>query len=79
MHTKKGTEYVGMKRTKVLQIEPNTTYRKYKESAHMSLLGHPISEPSLDIPLIWTPVVTAEVKEHTHKPSLSLSLYTTTT
>jgi hypothetical protein len=33
---------------KVLQIEPNTTYRKYKESAHMSLLDHLISQPSLD-------------------------------
>jgi hypothetical protein len=27
---------------KVLKIEPNTTYRKYKESAHMSLVDHPI-------------------------------------
>jgi DNA-binding transcriptional regulator YhcF (GntR family) len=28
---------------KILQIEPNTTYRKYKEFAHMSLIDHPIS------------------------------------
>jgi hypothetical protein len=48
---------------KVLQLEPNTTYRKYKESAHTSLLKHPISQPSLDISPIWTPVITAEVKE----------------
>jgi hypothetical protein len=27
---------------KVLQIAPNTTYRKYKESAQMSLVDHPI-------------------------------------
>jgi hypothetical protein len=47
---------------KVLQIEPNTTYRKYKESAHMSLLDHPISQPSLDISPIWTPIITAELK-----------------
>jgi hypothetical protein len=46
---------------KVLQIEPNTTYRKYKESAHMSLTDHPTSQPSLDISPIWTPVIT-----HTH-------------
>jgi hypothetical protein len=45
-----------------LQIEPNTTYRKYKESAHMSLLDHTISQPSLDISPTWTPVITAEVK-----------------
>jgi hypothetical protein len=27
---------------KVLQIKPNTTYRKYEESAHMSLVDDPI-------------------------------------
>jgi hypothetical protein len=48
---------------KVLQIESNTTYRKYKESAHTSLLHHPISQPSLDISPIWTSVITAEVKK----------------
>jgi hypothetical protein len=52
MHTKK-----------VLQIETNTTYRKYKESAHMSLLDHPISQPSLDISPIWTPEIIAEVRK----------------
>jgi hypothetical protein len=48
---------------KVLQIEPNTIYRKYKESVHMSLVVHPISQPSLDISPIWTPVITAEIKK----------------
>jgi predicted GIY-YIG superfamily endonuclease len=48
---------------KVLQTEPNTTSRKYKESAHMSLLDHPISQPSSDISPIWTPVITAEVRK----------------
>jgi hypothetical protein len=43
------------KEAKVLQIEPNATYRKYKESPHMSLAAHPISQPSLDISPIWTP------------------------
>jgi hypothetical protein len=51
------------KEEKVLQIEPNTTYRKYKESAHMSLVDHPISQPSLDISPIWTPAITAEVSK----------------
>jgi hypothetical protein len=37
------------KEAKVLQIEPNTTCRKCKESAHICLIDHPISEPSLDI------------------------------
>jgi hypothetical protein len=48
MHIRKATKYVGIKRL-VLQIEPSTTYRKYKKSAHMSLRSHPISQPSLDI------------------------------
>jgi hypothetical protein len=48
---------------KVLQIDPNTTNRKYKESAHMFLLDHPISQPSLDISPIWTTVITAEAKK----------------
>jgi hypothetical protein len=50
-------------KARVLQIEPNTTYRKYKESAHMPLLDHPISQPSLDISPIWTPVIAAEIKK----------------
>jgi hypothetical protein len=45
---------------KVVQIERNTTYR---ESAHMSLIDHPINQPSLDISPIWTPVITAEVRK----------------
>jgi hypothetical protein len=55
---------------KVLQIEPNTTYRKYKESAHMSPIDHPISQPSLDISSTWTPIITAEVKKATTPSSL---------
>jgi hypothetical protein len=47
---------------KVLQIEPNTTYQKYKEFIHMSLIDHLISQPSLDISPIWTPIITAEAK-----------------
>jgi hypothetical protein len=49
---------------KVLQVEPNTTYRKYyEECAHMSLENHPIRQPSLDISRIWTSVITAEVRK----------------
>jgi hypothetical protein len=44
---------------KVLQIESITTYRKYKESAHMSLIDYPISRPSLDISPMWTPIIAA--------------------
>jgi hypothetical protein len=48
---------------RVLQIEPNATYNKYKESAHTPLLVHPITRPSLDISPIRAPVITAEIKE----------------
>jgi hypothetical protein len=58
---KKATKYVGKK--EFLQIEPNTTYRKFKESAQKSLVEHPTSQPSLDISSIWTPVITAEVRK----------------
>jgi hypothetical protein len=40
---------------KVVQIDPNTTYRRCKESAH------PISEAGLDIPRTWTPIVEEDV------------------
>jgi hypothetical protein len=51
-----------LNKVKVLQIEPNTTYRKYKESVRMSLVAHPITQPKMDISPIWTPVITAEVR-----------------
>jgi hypothetical protein len=56
------------KDVKILQIEPNTTYRKHKESVHMSLVDHPISQPSLDISPIWTPVIAAEVRKLQLRP-----------
>jgi hypothetical protein len=45
-----------LKEAKVLHIEPNTTYRKYMESAYMSLIDHLVSQPSLDISPIWTQI-----------------------
>jgi hypothetical protein len=43
-----------------LQIEPNTSYRKYKEAAHKSLVDHWISQPRLDISPVWTPIIAVE-------------------
>jgi hypothetical protein len=40
-------------------VKSNTTFRKYKESAHMSLLDYPISQPISRL----DPVITAEVKK----------------
>jgi hypothetical protein len=50
---------------KVLQIVPNTTYRKHKEFAHVSLVEHSISQPSLDISPIWNPIIAAQVRNFT--------------
>jgi hypothetical protein len=52
-----------------LQIEPNTTYRKYRESANMSLVDHPISQPSLDMSPIWTSIIVAEVRKLQLRPA----------
>jgi hypothetical protein len=44
---------VGWDEARVLDIESNSRYGKYKESAHMACLTNPISQPSLDISPIW--------------------------
>jgi len=36
----------------MLWFEPNVTYRKYKETAHMLGTNNPISQPSLEISVI---------------------------
>jgi hypothetical protein len=54
---------ISWKEAKLLQIEPNTAYRKCKESAHVSLVNHPISQSNLDISPFWTPVITAEIRK----------------
>jgi hypothetical protein len=41
--------------TRILEIESNSRYREYKESAHMACLTNPISQSSLDIPPMWIP------------------------
>jgi hypothetical protein len=61
-HTYEEAHKICWNEVKVLQIEPNTTCRKYKESTHMSLIDYPISHPRLGVSPIWTPVMTAEVK-----------------
>jgi hypothetical protein len=61
-----GGHKICWKEGKVLQIEPNTSYRKHKESAHMFLVDHPISQLSLDISPIWTPNIAAEVRALQH-------------
>jgi hypothetical protein len=49
---------VGWDDARILEIESNSRYRKYKESAHMACLTNPTSQPSLDISPIWIPLIT---------------------
>jgi hypothetical protein len=46
-----------------LEVESNSKYRKYKESAHMACSTNPISQPSLDISPIWIPLFNEEVNK----------------
>jgi hypothetical protein len=62
-HAYEESHKIGWKEAKVVQIEPNTTYRKSKESAHMSVADYPIGQPSLDNSPIWTPIIAAEVRK----------------
>jgi hypothetical protein len=52
---------VGWDEARVLEIESNSRYRKYKESAHIACLNNPISQPSLDISPICIPLISNEV------------------
>jgi hypothetical protein len=48
---------------RILEIESNSRYRQYKESAHMACLTDPISQPSLDISPTWIPLINNEVSK----------------
>jgi predicted GIY-YIG superfamily endonuclease len=48
---------LGWDEARVLEIESNSRYRKYKESAHMTCLTNPISQPSLDISPLYIPLI----------------------
>jgi hypothetical protein len=47
--------------SRILEIESNSRYRKYKELALMACSTNPISRPSLDISPIWIPLINNEV------------------
>jgi hypothetical protein len=54
---------VGWDEARILEIESNSRYRKYKESAHMACLTNPISQPSLNISPLWIPLISNEVSK----------------
>jgi hypothetical protein len=60
-HAYEEVHRVGWDDARILEIESNSRYKKYQESAHMTCLTNPISQPSLDIPSIWIPLISSEV------------------
>jgi hypothetical protein len=62
MHTKKVTKYVGKKR-RSSRVNQTTHNMKYEESAHVSLVDQPISQPNLDKSPMWTPIIEAKIRK----------------
>jgi hypothetical protein len=54
---------VGWDEARILEIESNSRYTKYKESAHMACSTDPISQPSLEISPIWIALVGKDVSK----------------
>jgi hypothetical protein len=54
---------VGWDEARILEIESNSRYRKYKISAHMACSTDPISQPSFEISPIWVPLVSKDVSK----------------
>jgi hypothetical protein len=59
---KKDTGSVG-RRPKILQVEANIIWRKYKEAAHTAAAKDPTSQPSLEISPIWPTLSKEEVSK----------------
>jgi hypothetical protein len=58
-----------LERSEGLADSINTTYRKHKETGHIvSPVDHPISEPSLYISPLWTPIIAAEIRKLQLRP-----------
>jgi hypothetical protein len=52
---------IGWENARILEIESNSRYRKYKESVHMACLTNQISQHSLHTYPIWIPLISSEV------------------
>jgi hypothetical protein len=46
---------------RILKIESNSRYRKYKELAQMTSSANLISQASFDIFFVWIPLISNEV------------------
>jgi hypothetical protein len=63
---------------RILDIESNSRYTKYKESAHMACLTNPINQLCLNISPIWIPLISDEViksKRSLGHPRFFIGLY----
>jgi hypothetical protein len=56
---------VGRDGARILEVESNNKYRKYKESVYMASLTNPFSQPILDISPIWIPSSAVRFLTHT--------------
>jgi hypothetical protein len=62
-HTYEEGHRISWDEARVLEVESNSRYRKYKESAHMACSTNPTSQPSLGISPIWIPLINEEVNK----------------
>jgi hypothetical protein len=70
-HANEEDHRVDWDKARVLDIENNSRFRKYKESAHMARSNNPISQSSLDIWPIWIPHIGEEVSKSIGRGQLS--------
>jgi hypothetical protein len=52
---------VGWEEAMILEIESDSRYRKYKESAYMACLAHLIDQPNLEFSPIWIPLLNQQI------------------
>jgi hypothetical protein len=60
-HAYEENHKVDWDRARILVIKRNSKLRKYKESPHMAYVGNSISQPSLDFPPIWIPLISGQI------------------
>jgi hypothetical protein len=70
-HSYEEGHHIKWDEAEAIQKEPNTIYRKYKESAHMAYLENMISQPSLELSPFWLPIIREEIKRMQENWSLS--------
>jgi hypothetical protein len=48
---------------KILHVEHNSRYRKYKESVPMECLESTVSQPNLDFSFVWILLISKEINK----------------